>query len=62
MSAGEAEGIGSCMLGWFDEKKVRKILGIPSIQKSGTDNLHLGYSLSEHREKKRKPTGGNSFV
>jgi len=49
-----AEGIGSCILGWFDEKKVRKILGIPSSKRVEL-LLTLGYSLSEHREKKRKP-------
>jgi nitroreductase len=25
-----AEGLGSCIMGWFNEKLVRKILGIPS--------------------------------
>ena len=30
----KAEGIGSCMIGWFDEKQVRKILGIPSSKTS----------------------------
>jgi nitroreductase len=49
-----AEGIGSCILGWFDEKKVRKILGIPSSKRVEL-LLTLGYSLSEHRDKKRKP-------
>ena len=27
--AAEAEGIGSCLLGWFDEKAVKKVLGLP---------------------------------
>jgi len=49
-----AEGIGSCILGWFDEKKVRKILGIPTSKRVEL-LITLGYSLSEHREKKRKP-------
>ena len=49
-----AEGIGSCILGWFDEKQVRKILNIPSSKRVELI-ISLGYSLSEHREKKRKP-------
>ena len=27
--AAAGEGLGTCILGWFDEKKIRKILGIP---------------------------------
>ena len=49
-----AEGIGSCIMGWFDEKMVRKILNIPSSKRVEL-LITLGYSLSEHREKKRKP-------
>jgi nitroreductase len=49
-----AEGIGSCIIGWFDEKLVRKILHIPS-EKRVYLIISLGYSLSEKREKKRKP-------
>jgi nitroreductase len=50
----EAEGIGSCMLGWFDEKKVKKDLGIPGSLRVEL-LITLGYSLSKKREKKRKP-------
>ena len=49
-----AEGIGSCMIGWFDEDGVRKILGIPG-KKRVELLITLGYSLSEQRTKKRKP-------
>ena len=28
----KAEGIGSCMIGWFDEKMLRKLLHIPRIK------------------------------
>ncbi len=49
-----AEGIGSCMIGWFDEKMLRKILGIPSAKRIELI-ISLGYSLSDKREKKRKP-------
>jgi nitroreductase len=49
-----AEGIGSCMIGWFDEDSVRKILGIPG-KKRVELLITLGYSLSDQRTKKRKP-------
>lgn len=50
----EAEGLGSCMLGWFDEDKVRKTLGVPKTKRVELI-ITLGYSLSEKREKRRKP-------
>jgi nitroreductase len=49
-----AEGLGSCIIGWFDEKQVRSILSIPSSKRVDLI-ITLGYSLSEYREKKRKP-------
>lgn len=49
-----AEGIGSCMIGWFDEKTVRKLLSIPGSKRVELI-ITLGYSLSVQREKKRKP-------
>jgi nitroreductase len=49
-----AEGLGSCIIGWFDEKMIRKILGIP-ISKRIELIITIGYSMSEYREKKRKP-------
>lgn len=49
-----AEGIGSCMIGWFDEKILRKILDIPGSKRVELI-ITLGYSISEKREKKRKP-------
>jgi len=49
-----AEGIGSCIIGWFDESMIRKILSIP-VSKRIELIITLGYSLSEYREKKRKP-------
>ena len=53
----EAEGIGSCMLGWFDEKQVKKILSIPKSKRVEL-LITLGYSLNEKREKRRKPKEG----
>jgi nitroreductase len=49
-----AEGIGSCIIGWFDERMIRKILGIPKSKRVELI-ITLGYSLSEKREKRRKP-------
>ena len=36
------EGLGSCMIGWFDEKKLKKILDIPPSRKIAL-MLTLGY-------------------
>jgi nitroreductase len=49
-----AEGIGSCMVGWFDEIEVRKILGIPSSKRVELI-ITLGYQAKGVREKRRKP-------
>lgn len=50
----EAEGLGSCIMGWFDENRVKKILGIPRSKRVELI-VTIGYSLSEQREKRRKP-------
>jgi nitroreductase len=47
------EGLGSCMIGWCDEKKVRKVLDIPGNKRVMLVIL-LGYSAQKLREKKRK--------
>jgi len=49
-----AEGLGSCMIGWFDEKKVKKILGIPASKRVELI-ITIGYPAGPTREKKRKP-------
>jgi len=49
-----AEGLGSCMIGWFDESKLQKILGIPP-RKRVELIITIGYSHNEIREKRRKP-------
>jgi len=49
-----AEGLGSCMIGWFDEKMLRKILAIPQSKRVEL-LITIGHSLSEPREKRRKP-------
>jgi len=50
----KADGIGSCIIGWFDEKLLRKILNIPGDKRVELI-ISLGYSLSQQREKRRKP-------
>ncbi|MDO9154590.1 MAG: nitroreductase family protein [Paludibacter sp.] len=47
------EGLGSCMIGWCNEKKIRKILDIPDKKRVMLVIL-LGYSAQPLRDKKRK--------
>ena len=47
------EGLGSCIIGWCDEKKVKKALEIPKSKRVMLVIL-LGYSNQPLREKKRK--------
>lgn len=51
--AAESIGLGSCILGWFDEKKVKRILSIPKKKRVLLD-IVIGYSLAEKRDKTRK--------
>lgn len=51
--AAEDEGLGSCIMGWFDEDKVRKLLGIPSNKRVLLDVV-IGYSTQSSRKKTRK--------
>jgi len=48
-----AEGLGSCMIGWFDENELRNILSVPRSKRIELI-ITIGYSLSEQRTKKRK--------
>lgn len=52
--AAHAEGLGSCILGWFDEPKMRQLLDIPKTKRVWLD-IVIGYSMQPLREKKRKP-------
>lgn len=49
-----AEGLGTCIIGWFDEDRVKSILGIPSSKRVELI-ITLGYTSGEYRQKKRKP-------
>jgi nitroreductase len=43
------EGLGSCMLGWFDEKKAKRILEIPVGKRIGL-MITLGYPANKERK------------
>ena len=49
------EGLGTCMLGWFNEKPVKTLLNIPGNKRIGL-LITLGYAPEDYpvREKKRK--------
>ncbi len=50
-----AEGLGSCIMGWFDELAVKKLLGIPKNKRAELI-LSLGYPAKpDIRQKIRKP-------
>lgn len=51
--AAENEGLGTCILGWFDEEKIKKLLNIPKDKRVLLD-IVVGYSAQTKREKKRK--------
>jgi len=51
-----AEGLGTCILGWFDEKKIRELLGIPKSKRVELV-ISVGYTENQHRNKTRKPSG-----
>ncbi|HBY18466.1 MAG: Nitroreductase [Marinimicrobia bacterium 46_47] len=46
-------GLGTCMLGWFDENKVRKLLEIPKSKKIAL-LITVGYPADSPKPKKRK--------
>lgn len=50
-------GLGTCMIGWFNEKKVKKILHIPDRKRIGL-LITLGYAPDDYglRKKIRKPS------
>lgn len=50
----EEEGLGTCWLGWFNEKAVKKILGISRSEKVDVI-ISMGYPEEEPKDKLRKP-------
>uniref|UniRef100_UPI00321660F4 nitroreductase family protein n=1 Tax=uncultured Draconibacterium sp. TaxID=1573823 RepID=UPI00321660F4 len=59
-------GLGTCMLGWFNEKKIQHLLNIPKKRKIGLV-ITLGYAPEGYKQRKkiRKPLdeicGFNSY-
>lgn len=59
-------GLGTCMIGWFNEKKIKQLLKIPKKRKVGLV-ITLGYAPEDYkiRKKIRKPVeqicGFNSY-
>lgn len=51
--AAESEGLGLCILGWFDEKEIKQLTGIPASKRLLLDII-VGYPLKEKRKKIRK--------
>lgn len=47
-------GLGTCIMGWFDEGKVKKLLGVPSGRRVQL-LITLGYPDAPTRTKVRKP-------
>ncbi len=50
-------GLGTCILGWFDEKRIQRLLSIPAGRRIGL-LVTLGYAVEGYplREKSRKST------
>ena len=51
--AAESEGLGSCILGWFDEEKIKTLTKIPTSKRLLLDIL-IGYPTKGKRKKLRK--------
>lgn len=49
-----ADDLGSCIIGWYVERNIRKVLGIPRERRIEL-LITIGYSDEPHREKRRKP-------
>jgi len=49
-------GLGTCMIGWFNEKQIQKLLNIPRKRKIGLV-ITLGYPPEDYKQRKknRKP-------
>ena len=52
--AAQAEGLGTCIVGWFDEDKVKELLNIPASNRVWL-SIVIGYGTQPLRKKSRKP-------
>ena len=46
------EGVGSCMLGWFDEQAIKLLLNVPE-NKSISLLITLGYTPDDYKHRKK---------
>ena len=46
------EGLGTCMLGWFDEKSIKNLLNVPE-QKSISLLITMGYTPTDYKHRKK---------
>lgn len=47
-------GLGTCIMGWFDEKRIKEILGVPRSRRVQL-LISLGHPAGQTRVKSRKP-------
>ena len=45
-------GLGTCMMGWFNEKKIKQLLNIPKKKRIGLV-ISLGYSPVDYKQRKK---------
>jgi nitroreductase len=50
--AATEQGLGSCMLGWFDEKAVKSLIGVP-VEKRIPLLITLGYTPEDYRTRQK---------
>ncbi len=55
------DGLGSCMLGWFDEKSVKSLLKVPE-QKSIPLLITLGYTPTDYKHRKKIRKSSEKFT
>ena len=59
--AAQAQGIGSCWIGWFNAKKARKCLNLPQ-KYAVCELIALGYPDEAHKPKTRKMKSSDLLV
>ena len=45
-------GLGTCMLGWFNQKKIKQLINIPRNRKIGLV-ITLGYAPDDYKQRKK---------
>jgi nitroreductase len=57
----EEDGIGTCMLGWFQEKKIKKLLDIPKNKTIGL-LIATGYPIEGYKQRKKIRKSSSEIV